>query len=128
MRKDTEQKNYCNIRDYVDPAKPNATPIPKFVIGTQRFNLISGSIYGVDVEHKKITPKTGLNAGKEITVHNLLIDMIDENGTFCLQLDLYSQIARSMLNVLAGDFDFNQDMYLGVYKNKADYRTLSIKN
>jgi len=128
MRQEYKQRNYCNIKDYVPSDKPNATPKPMFYIGDKKFNMISWNIMDISIEHKEITPSSGKNAGKKIKVHNLIIDMLDDEWEISLQMDLYSQIARNIINVLAGWYSFDKEIFFSVYLNKAGYRTISIKD
>lgn len=128
MRKENVPQTFVNIRDYIDPAKPNAPWKPYFFIGSEKFSTIGWLIKDVTIETKKITPATGKNAGKEITLHNLIVHMIDLEWEMSLQLDLYSQLARSVLNALAWPKSFEEDRFFSVYKNKMDYRTIAIKD
>ena len=128
MRKENVSRTFVNIRDYVDPTRPNSPWKPFFFIGDSKYSTIGWLIKDVTIEHKKITPSTGKNAGKEITVHNLIVDMIDVEGEMAFQVDLYSQLARSILNALAGSKSFEDDWFFSVYKNKMDYRTVAIKD
>lgn len=119
MRQETEKKTFVNI-------KSDASGYPKFMIGEQSYGIIGGILRDVAVETKTITPKTGTNAGKEITINNLLLDIVDEEWEMEVQIPLYSSLARTVLNWLAGK-DPIDEVYLSVYNNKKWFRSISIK-
>jgi len=56
------------------------------------------------------------------------VEMVDDDGIMTMQMDLYSQIARSVLNALAGKYGFDKEWFFSVYLNKAGYRTIAIKD
>ena len=116
MRQEPTSKIYVNIKDYVDPNKPNSTGKPMFFIWDKKYTTISWMIQDVSTETKTIVPKSWKNAGKDVIIHNLIIDMVDAVGEMSLQLPLYSQIGNSVLNMLAGPKPFQEEFFFSVYK------------
>lgn len=118
MRKESEKKTFVNIK--------NVNDYPKFVIGENQFWTIWGIVKWVSTEKKQITPKTWPNAWKEITVKNLIVEIVDEQGEMELQIPLYSAIARNVINCLAWPDELDE-VYFSVYLNKAGFRSIAIK-
>ncbi len=119
MRKETEKKIYCNIEN-------NEKWRPQFLIMWKAYWTISWYIKDVQKEKKKITPKKWLSAGKEIMIYNLLIDVVDAEWDFQLQMPLYSSITRNVLNSLAWP-DPLDEVFFSIYNNKQWFRSISIK-
>lgn len=111
---------YVNIRDNEETGKT------KFFIDGAEFSGIDGEIVGIQTQKKDIVPKKGENAGKTITVKNLLVDIVDHDGSMQLQVSLYSSLARNIINSLAGP-DPLERVYFSVYKNAKGFRCISIR-
>ena len=118
MRKENTQKTYVSIKN-------NAKDKPQFFIDWKEYWSIWGIITSIGTEKKQITPKSWENAWKKITVYNLLLDIVDEDGVMTLQIPLYSSYARHIMNTLAWDEKLAK-VYFSVYLNKG-YRSISIK-
>ena len=101
MRKEAnEMISYVSIRNISEE-----NPKPRFYIEDKEFTSLSGELVSIATESKKITPSKGKNIGKEITIHNLLLGMVDDEGEMQVQISLYSSLARNALNALAGGDD-----------------------
>lgn len=129
--KDTEKKTYVIVKNFFKneaDEKEKVNGRPKFFVGNQSYGMISGIVSGVSIEIKDIVPTKGDNAGKEITIHNLIVDMVSTDGEFELQLPLYSVLARAVMNMLAGGYKVGDEIFFSVYNNKKGFRTISIRN
>jgi soluble cytochrome b562 len=68
------------------------------------FNSLNGIVTGIKQKQKTITPQKWANAGKEITIEEIAIDMVDENGNMTVSFNLYGWMWRQVLNSFAGHF------------------------
>jgi len=119
MRKKAIQKTYVSIRN-------NEKERPVFFMEWEELKTIWWRIVWIDTESKEIIPKSWPSQGKKVTVKNLLIDIVDDDGEFTLQLGLYDSLSRHVMNTLAGKSPLDY-LVFDVYKNKQGYRALSIK-
>lgn len=117
--KETEKKMYVIVKN-------DDSWRPKFYVNGKWYWSVSWLIRKVEKETKKITPSRWLNAWKEITIHNLVLDMISTEWEFELQLPFYSSLARNTLNALAWPDKF-EDVYFSIYNNKKWFRSISIR-
>jgi len=119
MFKEQEKKLYVTVKN-------DESWRPKFYVNGKGYGLVSGFIRWIDTEKKQITPTKWPNLGKEITVQNLILDMISQEWDFILQIPLYTGIARSIMNSLSWP-DTLDEVYLSIYNNKAGFRNISIR-
>lgn len=114
-----EKKNYVFIKN-------DDKWFPKFVHWDKSYFMISWMLRWISTESKKITPSSWKNAWKEITVNNLILELVDDIWWMDLVIDLYSSPARTIINALAWK-DSLDVIYFYVYNNKYWYRTMSVK-
>lgn len=99
---------------------------PEWHVNWKTYKRISGLVKAIKIEKKTIVPKDGTNAGKEIPIKNLVLEMTTWELEFDVQVNLYSQQSRSIINALAGRDPIDM-VYLSVYNNKNGFRTLTVK-
>lgn len=115
-----ENKVYVNVRK-------DENWFSKFMISGEAYKWINWLPRYIHTEKKEITPKTWKNVGKQITLKNLVLWIEEEDGTMLeLQLDLYWQLSRGILNSLWWD-DELWEVFLSVYNNKKWYACMSIR-
>ena len=120
MFKETEKKPFVIVKN-------DENWRPKFYYNGKGYSLVSGIIRSVRTEEKTIVPTKGDNIGKEITINNLIIDMVSTDGEFDLQLPLYSGLARTALNAIAWGYN-GEEAFFSVYNNKKWFRAMSIRH
>jgi hypothetical protein len=113
------------MKQYVQ-IKNDEKGYPKFFIEGKPFKQLDWELKYIKTEKKEITPKIGKNAGKEITIKNLILWLEDDDWLMEISIDLYSSPARNVINSLAWP-DELWKVYLSVYNNKWWYRTISVK-
>lgn len=99
---------------------------PKFYVWAKGYGTVIGLLQNIEVDKKKITSTQWPNAWKEITIHNLNMEMVSTDWQFQVQLPLYSSIARSVLNALAGKDELD-NIHLNIYNNKHGFRAISVR-
>lgn len=118
-RTQSVQKTFVNIKD-------NDKGYPQFVIQWVNYSWLDWILTYIKTEKKEIVPTTGPNAGKTVTLKNLVIGIEEEEGNLELAFPLYWPLARTILNSLAWS-DELWKVYLSVYKNKSWFRCISVK-
>lgn len=88
--------------------------------------MISWYLRDIKTEEKQITPTKWANKWKEITIFNLILEMVDDEWSMEVQIPLYSTLSRNIMNSLAWP-DALEEIYLSVYNNKQGFRSISIK-
>lgn len=119
MFKEQEKRVYVTVKN-------DESWRPKFYVNWKGYWLVSWLLKNIETEKKQITPNAWPNKWKEITVQNLVLDMVSQEWDFILQIPLYSGIARSILNSLSWS-DSLDEIYLSIYNNKAGFRNISIR-
>lgn len=117
--KETEKKMYVIVKN-------DDKWRPKFYVNGKWYWSVSGIIRSVEKETKKIVPSKWPNAWKEVTIHNLVLDMISTDWEFELQLPFYSSLSRNTMNALAWP-DNLDEVHFSIYNNKKWFRSMSIR-
>ena len=129
-RWETERKPFYVIKNlYKTPEdeKNQENWRPRFFLNNQNYGRISWLIKSIATEEKDIVPTKWDHTGQTITIQNLLVALVDQEWEVELQVPLYSWIARSIMNALAGPEDLNE-VFFSVYNNKNWYRAISLKH
>jgi hypothetical protein len=120
MFKETEKKLFVIVKN-------DDKWRPKFYVNNQAYGLVSWIIRDVSKETKDIIPTKWDNVGKTITIHNLIISMVSTDGEYDLQLPLYSWLARTAMNAIAGWYN-GEEVFFSVYNNKNGFRSMSVRH
>lgn len=117
-RETNTTKDYFNLGTDATDGRVKFALYNKETKQNSYFNSLNGIVTGIKQKQKTITPQKWANAGIEITIEEIAIDMVDENGNMTVLFNLYGWMGRQVLNSFAGHFiawGNNENIKLGLW-------------